>query len=145
MLPACRIDAVIAREVRSHHRSIESDETGLIPQPAMKRCMVAIPNKDLRIGSNQHSIEVRKQFRRSPAATSADNTVDRRIRECRMQVLQTILECTSIIKRPAVEGMGSKNSLVPQRLQLRDAAMHEIRLRRARRRDNRKHRPGTQR
>ncbi len=95
--------------------------------------MVAITDKNLRVGANQRSVKMRQQFSRSPAAAGAEYAVDRRIRKRGMKIIQTIFLRTGVIERPAVERVGTKNSVVTERVQMGDAAMHQVSLRSARR------------
>jgi hypothetical protein len=50
-----------------------------------------------------------------------------------------------VVERPAIERVLAENSFVSKRLQMGDAAMHQVRLRCARRRKNRESRAGSQR
>src|SRR5260370_29834328 len=99
--PACNVHAVVTRKVSSRHRTVEGDEVGLVAQPAMKGCVVAITDKNLRVGADQRSIKMGKQLSRSPAAPGTEDAIDRRICKCRMQIVHAIVHRSRVIEWPA--------------------------------------------
>src|SRR5258708_26277222 len=138
VLPACNVHAVVAREIGGRHRTVEGDEVSLIVQPAMKRSVIAVTNKNFRVGANQRSVKMGQQLRRPPAAAGTQDSVNRRICECGMQILQAIFHRACVIQWPAIECVGAQSRFVTERVQMSDTAMHQVRLRCTRRRKNRK-------
>src|SRR5580698_8831129 len=102
-MPACQIDAIITRKVRSHHRPIKSDEVRFVVQPAMKRRVIAIANKNFWVGANHRRIKMREQLSRTPSSAGADNPIDRRVRESGVQIMQSVFNRTRIVERSAIE------------------------------------------
>ena len=71
----------------------------------MQRSMVAVSDEYLRIRPDQLRIEMRQQLRRTPSAARADNSIDLRIGERRMQIGNALLRRPRIVERPALQRM----------------------------------------
>src|SRR5277367_1963279 len=46
VLPTCRIDTIIARKIRSDHRTVEGDKVRFVMKPAMERGVIAVTNEN---------------------------------------------------------------------------------------------------
>src|SRR5258708_5463600 len=145
MSPTRKIHPVITREVSSSHRTVESDKVGLVVHPAVQRSVVAISDKNLGVGANKRSIKMGQQFSRPPTAAGAEYAINRGVGKCLMQIIQAIFDRACVIEWSAIERVCTQNSFVTERVQLSDAAKHQVSLRCARRRKDRKSRARTQR
>src|SRR5271156_4881172 len=97
-------------------------------KPAMKRGVITVANERFRIGADQRLIEIRQQLRRPPTAACADDAINRRISKSCMQIVQTVFDRAGIVKRTAIEGMFTENSLVAKRVQMSHSSMHQLDL-----------------